>query len=765
VNLHLTKALVAGFCLFLLGLVPTAWSQSTSPQFVFGADELNKNVSAFQINPSTGILTPVPGSPFSEGLDPCLLAVDPAAKFLFVANCSTNGVSVFQINSTTGALTLVPNSPFATGLGTGPFAMGTDSTGNFLYVVNKQMVSDSSSGEMDGYSINPASGALTPTPTTGYPGGVPTLSELIGAYFPPTVGFYIAENEPGDGILQSYSPDPATGQPLPGLSYNSGGSFYFKSITGDPTGGYLFAAGGELEGDFETFSGVTDIFSINGTQGLIVWVVAVDSTGSFLYTNLGTYLIDKTSGTFAQINTTEWNGPMVPDPLGPYMILAGVSIYQVDPITGNLTAISLNNDDDAAAVVITGEPPQNSSPTAAFSPAGLTFTSEYVGMKSATQMIQLVNNGTASLDITNISIGGADSGDFAETNNCPASLPAGSSCTIDVTFTPSAAGERTATIIATDNASGSPQAANLSGMGLAPAAAVTLSPASLAFPATGIGGRSASQISTVTNSGVATLTISSITLTGPNLGDFSERNTCGASVNAGASCSITVTFVPKAAGFRAADVSIADNVTGSPQIVALSGTGTSPLAATTTTLGSSANPSEFGQLVTFTATVTSGSGGTPTGTVTFKNASATLGSATLYAGGATFTTTGLTVGTHSITAVYGGDANHSDSTSTALSQIVSKATTTATLTSSQNPSTVGQSVTFTATITSSTSALPTGSVVFKSGTRSLGSAALSAGTAGISTTTLAKGSDVITVTYNGNADFTGSSATLTQQVN
>jgi hypothetical protein len=186
---------------------------------------------------------------------------------------------------------------------------------------------------------------------------------------------------------------------------------------------------------------------------------------------------------------------------------------------------------------------------------------------------------------------------------------------------------------------------------------------------------------------------------------------------------------------------------------------------TTVALASNANPSSYGQSVTFTATVSAGSGGTPGGTVTFKNGSSTLGTANLNGGTASLATTTLTVGTHSIAAVYGGDGTHAGSTSSALSQVVNKAATTTALTSSQNPSTSGQSVTFTATVTSSTSGTPTGAVIFKAGTKALGSATLSGGKASISTTALAAGSDTITATYNGSANFTGSSGTLTQVVN
>jgi hypothetical protein len=93
-------------------------------------------------------------------------------------------------------------------------------------------------------------------------------------------------------------------------------------------------------------------------------------------------------------------------------------------------------------------------------------------------------------------------------------------------------------------------------------------------------------------------------------------------------------------------------------------------AATSTTLVSSVNPSVSGQSVTFTATVKPATSGTPSGTVTFKNGAISLGTGTLRNGQAIMTRSTLTVGSHSITAIYGGDANFKGSTSAALTQVV-----------------------------------------------------------------------------------------------
>jgi len=223
-------------------------------------------------------------------------------------------------------------------------------------------------------------------------------------------------------------------------------------------------------------------------------------------------------------------------------------------------------------------------------------------------------------------------------------------------------------------------------------------------------------------------------------------------------------------------------------------------ASTTTTIASSANPSQFGQTVTFTATVTAVApgAGLPTGTVTFTDGGNTIGTGTLNgAGQATFATNTLSVATHSIVASYGGDTNFLTSTSAALSQVVNKAQTATAVTSSVNPSVFGQSVTFTATVTSAAPAAiappsssssarrvstrvtsttarpavgagtPTGTVTFMDGATTLGTGTLNGSAqATFSTSALAVGSHSITIVYGGDGNFlTSTSPALTQTVN
>lgn len=187
-----------------------------------------------------------------------------------------------------------------------------------------------------------------------------------------------------------------------------------------------------------------------------------------------------------------------------------------------------------------------------------------------------------------------------------------------------------------------------------------------------------------------------------------------------------------------------------------------------TTLASSLNPSIYGQKVTWTATVAPSGAIPPTGTVSFTWGSAyrryTIGTATLNSSGvATLTRSNLNAYLYPLTAVYKGDANNPGSTSAVLNQIVTQTTSAATITSSLNPSTLGQAVTFTATITSPT-VTPTGPVTFTAGNTVLGTTQLAGGKAKLTTSTLAVGSTKVKATYYGNSNISKSSASVTQTV-
>ncbi|WP_330347892.1 Ig-like domain repeat protein [Streptomyces sp. NBC_00582] len=194
-------------------------------------------------------------------------------------------------------------------------------------------------------------------------------------------------------------------------------------------------------------------------------------------------------------------------------------------------------------------------------------------------------------------------------------------------------------------------------------------------------------------------------------------------------------------------------------------------ASTTTTVTSSPDPSTFGQTVNITATVApvAPGAGTPTGTVTFYITGGPTLTAPLVGGTATVSTNTLSVGSHTITAVYGGSANYLASSGTDTHTVQGLGSTTTTVTSSPDPSVVGQPVTFTATVApvAPGAGTPTGTVTFNFGDGSPPvTVALSGGTA--TTThvyTSTTGSPfTVTATYSGNVNFAGSTGTDTQTV-
>jgi hypothetical protein len=186
-------------------------------------------------------------------------------------------------------------------------------------------------------------------------------------------------------------------------------------------------------------------------------------------------------------------------------------------------------------------------------------------------------------------------------------------------------------------------------------------------------------------------------------------------------------------------------------------------------VSSSADPSAFGQSVTFTATVqsTAPGSGTPTGSVQFLDGTTVLATQTLASGVATYATSTLALGSHSITVSYSGDGNFTPGTSSVLTQTVNQDSTTTTVTSSVNPSAPGHPVTFTATVAANSPGhgTPTGQVTFMDGGTVLGSATLSGGTASFTTSGLATGTHSITVSYGGDTnDASSTSGVLTQTV-
>jgi hypothetical protein len=192
---------------------------------------------------------------------------------------------------------------------------------------------------------------------------------------------------------------------------------------------------------------------------------------------------------------------------------------------------------------------------------------------------------------------------------------------------------------------------------------------------------------------------------------------------------------------------------------------TAPVASTTR-LTSSHISIRFGQSVTFTATVSGGPDSpVPGGIVTFEYGALRIGSARLSAGKGHLTSAGLAPGAHSVTAVYGGDADDLGSTSPPVQQSVSRGIATLVLRSSAKPSLAGQPVTFTATLTSPPGPpAPTGMIEFLADGHLQAQVPLTAKMASWTTSSLSAGKQKMSVVYSGDSDYGSAEASLTQPV-
>lgn len=235
---------------------------------------------------------------------------------------------------------------------------------------------------------------------------------------------------------------------------------------------------------------------------------------------------------------------------------------------GSLTIIESADPNAPRIVNLTG---YGIGPGISLSQSSISFSyPQEVGTTSSAYQLVLSSNGTSALTISSI----ATTGDFGETNNCPSSMPPSTTCVINVTFTPTAAGARSGTLVITDDVGSSPQIVALMGTGYTqPKAAI--SPTSLIFTSQLVGTSSSVQAVTLKSSGTAALAIGSIVASS----GFSETDNCGTSLAVGATCTVNVVFSPTSTGTSTGTLTFSDNAADSPQTVYLTGTGIAPAVA------------------------------------------------------------------------------------------------------------------------------------------------------------------------------------------
>jgi 6-phosphogluconolactonase len=366
----------------LLSLTLAGSSTRLFGQVVYVANTLSNDVSAYSVDPGSGALTAVPGSPFpawplpvaaSNGDGPSGAAVDPGGKFLYVANpysrSDTKYISAYTIGTTSGALTAVTGSPFAVaGLGTALDGVALDPAGKFLYVGLPTGAPDASG--VLALTINASSGVLT-----GF--ARPTNVNYAGPFalvVSPTGKFVYGAG--GDSGVFAYTANASSGAltAAPGSPSRAGIQSAGVAVAMDPAGKFVYVLNGSpcnpSQCAYSYVSGDSvSAYSVNASSGALTPIpgspfpdaglgpsgAAVDPTGKFLYVSnassgsVSAYTINASSGALTAVPGSPFfsgNQPaaVAVDPSGKFLYVANnfsntISAYTINASSGALTPV------------------------------------------------------------------------------------------------------------------------------------------------------------------------------------------------------------------------------------------------------------------------------------------------------------------------------------------------------------------------------------------------------------------------------------------
>jgi sugar lactone lactonase YvrE len=499
----------------------------------------------------------------------------------------------------------------------GPQGVFVDSLGNlFIADTNNQVVREVPARDGTNYSISMAAGKIYTVAGTGETGGFggdggpATSAKLLtpfgvlvddggNIFISDTGNHLIREVASSTGHISTIAGAPPSGTPVGG--FGGDGLAAASAVLNAPQGLAAGITRNLLVADSQNIrirsigpnllaapapAATLDNTTLTFTPARLVGTTSAAMTVTL--TDNGTAPLTITSITITGTNSADFAKSADTCPKSPTKLALGANCtisVKFTPTANGTRNGAITIIDDAAnspqTVTLKGT---GGTPTATPNPASLTFASQFVGTASTPQAITLTNSGAVTLNVTNIGVSGTNSGDFALTpaNTCVGTPVAanGGTCTINVTFTPIAAGNnRIALITITDDASPATETINLTGTAVAPA--VGLSTTGLTFAAQLLNTPSAAQSVTVTNNGSAALNVTNVGISGPNSADFAltPANPCGTPVAAnGGTCIISVTFTPSGNGSRTAHVTITDNANPTTQVFAIGGTGGTPTA-------------------------------------------------------------------------------------------------------------------------------------------------------------------------------------------
>ena len=495
----------------------------------------------------------------------------------------------------------LPSKSFSLPQSNFPVGLWIDSTGSFLYAATSDL---NNPIVVNIYSVNLQTGQLTKSNSSPLPG-----ANTVPPYAPDPTGSFNYGFGSGANTAIAYTVDPVTG--------------YFVETANSPftvaqvSGSLSFSIPPGQQG----ISGPAALLSSASLSFGSVQTGSTSTPQSFTVTSNGGQALSISSINLSGANPSQFQESdtcQVPAVLQPTKFCS-ISVAFAPTSTGTgaqqaTVVITDNAPDSPQSVALsgTGVAPPPPAPAVTVAPNPVNFPTIAQGTTSSPIAANVTNTGNGPLHITAVTLGGNNAADFAMTPTCNGAYNPGSSCTFTLTFTPLAAGQRSAAVTVTDDAASSPQVIPVNGTATpAPPTnpLVTLSTATLGFGTIAQGAASSPQAVTVTNTGGGALHITSVVLGGANAADFSLTNGCTASsYAANASCVLTLSFAPLATGARSATVSLTDDASNSPQTITLNGTASAAVTIGPAPGGSTTAAVTAGQTAQYSLQLTPGAG-------------------------------------------------------------------------------------------------------------------------------------------------------------
>ena len=575
------------------------------------------------------------GNPyFAEFRNPQSVALDGSANALYVAD-SINAV-VRKITLSSGAVSTVVGNGNAGFGGDGgpaiqallntPTGLAVDGGGN-LYIADEGNNRIRRVDALTHIITTVAGGGTSPSGTDGNGDGGPATSALLSGpqslavdgsgdiYIADTYNQIIRVVNAATGLIKTV----AGGGSSPGVDGYGDGAVATSAALNNPcaiaidskNNLYIADTGNNLIRRVDVSTQIISAIAGNGTQGYsgdkglatsarLAWPegVALDAGNNVYIADYGNNAIREVSASTQNIITVAGGGSAGYDGDGDNPTLAALA-----------GPIGIAVDEDGNLYI--ADYANNVVRQISFAVQQFDFTNEPVGALSVPAIVSAVNIGNQTLTLGAISVSTNFQQVSTGLSDCASgiALNSGERCDIGLSFAPTQIGVNSGYVKLTSNSLNNAEAVqtiSLSGTGASGAGpSVSLSTSALTFNPQTVGTPSASQIVTLTNGGGSPFTISSIWLSGPQENDFQISTTCGASLAAAASCSVSVTFTPAGNGTRTALLYFADSVVGTPQSVALNGTGNGGaafLSTSTLTFSTAISSTSPAQTVTLSNT-------------------------------------------------------------------------------------------------------------------------------------------------------------------